>query len=121
MVLKLQLKSILVPGLAPQRELHALEQHADSERAEFTASLGQSCCRWMVPALWGPAVLVCLAQALSKQEQHWVVCLLFVGIGVLLWQLLEYCIHRYSVQTSERTLLLLCAVHYVANASLLYC
>ena len=75
----------------------------------------------MVPALWGPAVLLCLAQALSKQEQHWVVSLPFVGIGVLLWQLLEYCIHRYRVQTSKMrsSFFVCCALSCQCKPSLL--
>ena len=94
-----QLERTLVRGLATQQLSHAPEHHADSDWAGFAVSLGHSDCRWMVPALWGPAVLLCLAQSLSTQEQHWVFSLSFVGMGVLLWQLLEYCIHRCSLSS----------------------
>ena len=54
------------------------------------------CCRWVVPLLWGPAVAFCLLQSLLAASQHWTITLLFIAAGVLQWQLLEYCIHRYS-------------------------
>ena len=55
------------------------------------------CCRWVVPALWGPAVLFCLLESLLAAHDNWTVSLLLVAAGVLQWQLLEYCIHRYTL------------------------
>ncbi len=54
-------------------------------------------CRWVVPALWGPAVMICLLKSLQEAEHHWMVSLLLVVGGVLQWQLLEYCIHRCAM------------------------
>ena len=50
--------------------------------------------------MWGPAVLFCLMKSLQEAGHHRIVSLLLVVAGVLQWQLLEYCIHRYAMAYS---------------------
>ncbi len=49
--------------------------------------------RWVVPLLWTPALGWCLAHSLACWGLA--VGMALVGAGLLMWQLLEYCIHRF--------------------------
>lgn len=48
---------------------------------------------WIVPLLWTPALVWCLAHSLASRGVTAGVGL--VGVGLLMWQLLEYSIHRF--------------------------
>ena len=50
--------------------------------------------RWVVPLLWGPVLVICLALSLASRQLHTASILALVIAGGLLWQLMEYCIHR---------------------------
>ena len=55
------------------------------------------CClhaRWAVPLIWTPIVLACIAWSFQLSGTHCANTLLLVCLGVALWQLLEYSIHR---------------------------
>lgn len=52
-------------------------------------------CRWVVPCIWVPITLALLARALSTwSDQPAAACSLILA-GLILWQLIEYCLHRF--------------------------
>ena len=53
-------------------------------------------CRWVVPLIWVPIILACLRRSFLDSQMQWPQLALLVAAGVLLWQLLEYCIHRWG-------------------------
>lgn len=57
-------------------------------------------CRWVVPLLWGPLVMAGLAACLADAAGHGGPpavgsAAAHVGLGAVLWQLAEYCLHRW--------------------------
>lgn len=58
---------------------------------------------WMVPLLWGPVFITFL---LSARNAHSIPILLlpvWLGVGVVSWQLLEYIIHRFLFHSQPHT------------------
>lgn len=52
--------------------------------------------RWVVPFFWLPVAALCLARAaLSAPRVSAAAGAALLAAGVLLWQLLEYCLHRF--------------------------
>lgn len=51
---------------------------------------------WLVPCLWAPLHLACAAHAHMKYAWPLPHLLGLLVVGVLLWQLLEYLIHRFA-------------------------
>lgn len=50
---------------------------------------------WVVPCIWVPITLALLARALSTwSDQPAAACSLILA-GLILWQLIEYCLHRF--------------------------
>ena len=50
--------------------------------------------RWVVPLVWTPIVLACIGRAFHASTLPRAATALLVCAGALLWQLLEYSIHR---------------------------
>lgn len=61
---------------------------------------------WVVPLIWLPVALLCLFVSLhSRGMQHSLVeSGLFVALGILLWQLIEYGLHRFVFHWNPQTL-----------------
>lgn len=81
-----------------QHQFRAVCLSAEARFCLVTAS-GSCCfvvpvCRWVVPLIWVPIILACLRRAFLGSHLHYSQPMLLVAAGVLLWQLLEYCIHR---------------------------
>ncbi|KAK9916382.1 hypothetical protein WJX75_002065 [Coccomyxa subellipsoidea] len=58
---------------------------------------------WVVPLIWVPIILACLRRAFLGSHKHCTQPMLLVAAGVLLWQLLEYCIHRHIFHAHPRS------------------
>ena len=52
-------------------------------------------CRWSVPLIWGSLCAGCLAQISCRHSQPLAQSLCVIISGIILWQLVEYCIHRF--------------------------
>ena len=52
-------------------------------------------CRWYVPVIWGTVAAMCLSHMHSHQTYSHITTSFMLLCGILLWQLTEYCIHRF--------------------------
>ena len=52
-------------------------------------------CRWYVPVIWGTLAAICLSYMHTHQTHSHITTSLLLLCGILLWQLTEYCIHRF--------------------------
>lgn len=55
----------------------------------------QFACRWYVPAVWGTMAAACLLYIRLQHTQLLAISSSLLLCGILLWQLAEYCIHRF--------------------------
>lgn len=63
----------------------------------FGSPLLEGCSKtpwWVVPLLWLPLFTYCAAQAFAALP--WLLLASLLLVGVVAWQLLEYCIHRFA-------------------------
>ncbi len=73
----------------------------------FAHPLLEACTKtpwWLVPLLWLPLFLGCLAHAWRAHPRPWELAAHLV-LGVLCWQLLEYAIHRFVFHARPRSYL----------------
>ena len=90
-------KDALVRGLAEALSMPTLLYACVLSRISSFALL--PACRWVVPLVWTPIVLACIARAFLVPGVLAATTFLLVCLGVALWQLLEYSIHRQARNT----------------------
>jgi hypothetical protein len=60
-------------------------------------------CRWVVPAFWGPVLGASIIRCLFLPDTLLACTMAAFSTGVVLWQLLEYCIHRHLFHIVPRS------------------
>ncbi|OXB43708.1 hypothetical protein B1J92_F03399g [Nakaseomyces glabratus] len=54
---------------------------------------------WVVPTVWGPVVLYFITTALMNMNNP--LALFLFGLGIFVWTLIEYCLHRFLFHFDE--------------------
>jgi sterol desaturase/sphingolipid hydroxylase (fatty acid hydroxylase superfamily) len=60
-------------------------------------------CRWIVPLVWGPILAGILLQCLVARQARTMAMAATFASGILLWQLMEYSIHRFLFHIEPRS------------------
>lgn len=58
---------------------------------------------WTVPLIWLPVAGVCLCKSMA-QIQSYSICSVLVLVGIFVWQMIEYGLHRYLFHWNAQTL-----------------